>query len=126
MELLVIFIFIFTCYGISNTVIYSNGPFDVFLKWRGLTQRIHENLGDLFSCMMCFPVWVGLIISAINLFLLPSIPMTPMNMLPYLFGGLYAAEIPWLFNTLIILFDGAISSGTTWLIHNIEEYFEKN
>lgn len=111
-------VFIMICYGVSNMVVYSNGPFDIFVNFRALTNKIHEKLGELFSCMMCFPFWVGLSISAMDIFLLKSTVFTPLNMI------LMAEPISLVTILVILILDGAISSGTTWILHNIEEYFE--
>jgi len=111
--------FILVCYGISNMVIYSNGPFHIFSKWRELTVKIHPMVGELFSCMMCFPFWVGVLLSAIDLFLFGGC-LTPFNVLLFNIPTGIAKIIA------ILGLDGALSSGTTWFIHNIEEYFESN
>jgi len=126
MEMLIFLIFVFGCYGASNIVVYSNGPFDICLKWRELTDKIHPKFGELFSCMMCYPMWFGIFLSGINLFLFNNIELyfTPMN---YIFGDnifTYVGKDFWVISTVIMLIDGFVSSGTSWVIHNIEEYFE--
>lgn len=115
----ILFTFVFTCYGISNMVVFSKGPFGIFEKFRALTDKINSSLGELFSCMMCFPFWVGTVISSIDLFFVNSIAFTPYNVI-------MATAVPvnvWII-LFIIIMDGVISSGTTWVLHNIEEYFE--
>jgi hypothetical protein len=103
-------------------VIYSNGPGDIFVKWRNLTNKINEKLGELFSCMMCFPFWVGAILSAIDLFLFGGLVLTPYNVLILGVNGVNTVNV---FTSVFIIFmDGVLSSGTTWIVHNIEEYFE--
>lgn len=111
--------FILLCYGLSNMVVYSKGPFDIFEKWRNIVTSINENFGELFSCMMCFPFYAGVFVSLINTLLFKFVSFTPMN---YIFReqGLDIKSL-----LLIVIFDGIISSGTTWIIHNIEEFFEK-
>lgn len=117
----ILLVFIFACYGLSNMVVFSNGPFDMLKGWRNLTNKIHPKLGELFSCMMCFPTWVGMGLSAINLFFVTDIPFTPMNSL----CDSYIVDYNTLTFFVIILIDGAIASGSSWVIHNIEEYFER-
>lgn len=118
MYLFTLLIFILICYGLSNMIIYSKGPFSVFEKWRNITERINPSLGELFSCMMCLPFWVGLFISLIDMFILPGISITPLNIL--------IQVIPFNFFNIIIviILDGVISSASTWILHNIEEFFE--
>lgn len=120
MEFFILLVFILTCYGISNEVIYSDGPFNIFIKWRNFTNRINDNFGKLFSCMMCFPFWVGAIISAVDLFLFGGVVFTPYNII-------FQSQPNNIYKIIAVLFlDGSLSSGTTWIIHNIEEYFESN
>jgi hypothetical protein len=126
MGYITLFVFIFLCYGFSNIVVYSNGPFDICLNWRKLSEKIHPKFGELFSCMMCFPMWAGMLFSVINLFCFYKLNLyfTPMN---YIFGDNifnYTGSDFWLITAVVILLDGFVSSGTTWVIHNIEEYFE--
>jgi len=121
METLALFCFIFACYGFSNIVVYSS----IFAPIRAFAGKISLKLQELLSCMMCFPMWAGMILSASNLYLIRSFAFTPMNMLfgDNIFDYYGAAGI--ILPIAIILIDGFISSGTTWVIHNIEEYFEK-
>ena len=117
-ELFTLIVFILTCYGLSNMVIYSNGPGDMFVKWRSFTNRINTKFGELFSCMMCLPFWVGVLFSLIDLFVITGAVFTPYNILLY-------TQASGFFKTLLILsMDGFLSSGSTWIVHNIEEYFE--
>lgn len=113
-------IFVFLCYGLSNMVVHSNGPWYIFRKWREFTEKINENLGELFSCMMCFPFYAGMLISLLNVLLIDSVEITPMNLL---FSN---THIDFFTSVLVVVFDGFIGSGTTWILHNIEEYFEKD
>lgn len=118
MNLFLLLVFILSCYGLSNMVVFSNGPWHIFVKLRKLTDKINPKLGELFSCMMCFPFWVGFMLSFADLFLIKNASLTPFNIL--LQGD----------NAFIAIFtlfmDGAVSSGSTWILHNIEEYFETN
>lgn len=105
-------------YGFSNMIVYSNGPFHVFEKWRDFTNRLNENIGELFNCMMCFPMWVGFGLSAIDIFVLNNIYFTPMNMV------LNVTNVDTVTYVISIFLDGCFASGMTWLIHTIQEYFE--
>lgn len=112
-------IYILICYGASNMVVFSNGPLHIFDKLRTLTNKIHPMLGEIFSCMMCFPTWVGVILSSIDYFLLPNFVITPFNLLLTGITGFWGIAF-------LILMDGILASGTTWFIHNVEEWFESN
>lgn len=101
-------------YGISNIVVFGSGPFRIFEYIREIANNIDEHFGQLFSCMMCFPANLGILLSIINWFLIP-IAFTPFNII---FGG--TVGLWW----LAAIFDGAFTSGIVWLIHHVEEYFE--
>ena len=107
-------IYFLLAYGISNWFVFSMGPFHVFDKIRNYAAMIHPQFGELMNCMICFPSWVGIILSLLNYFLIP-VPFTPFNIL---FAG---ANVNWL---LIALFDSAITSGVVWLINTLQEALE--
>lgn len=111
---LIILCYCIVVYGISNIVVFGSGPFRIFEKIRYWSDYIDEHFGQLFSCMMCFPTNLGIVLSILNWFLI-SIPFTPFNIL---FSG-----VPTLW-WLAAIFDGAFTSGIVWLIHHIEEWFE--
>lgn len=110
---LIVFVFIILNYGMSNMIVFSNGPFHIFEKLRTCANNMSEQLGELFSCMICYPTWNGIILSVVSLVI--GVYFTPFTIL---FNGNYVI--------LTILFDGCFGSGSTWLIHNIEEYFERS
>lgn len=111
--------FILVCYGLSNMVIYSKGPFRMFELWRAFANKISPMFGELFSCMMCFPFWAGVLLSLIDIFILTGATITPY--------GLLMSELPMTIGNILMIcmFNGVLSSGTTWVIHNVEEFFEK-
>ena len=112
MEWLIVFVFILLNYGLSNMIVYAAGPFHIFEKFRNLMGRIHIQFAELFSCMICYPTWNAIMLSALALII--GIHFTPFTII---FGGSYPI--------LTVLLDGGFGSGTTWLIHNIEEWFER-
>lgn len=111
---LIIFIYCITVYGLSNMVVFGVGPFRIFERIRYFTESVSENFGDLFQCMMCLPANVGLVSSIIDWFFLKQIAITPFNIL------LAGTGLWW----LAILGDIAFASGATWIIHNVESFFE--
>lgn len=124
-DILVFLVFIFATYGLSNMVVYSNGPFGVFRKWREFSIKINEGFGELFSCMICFPTWAAAFLSSVNLYLTNWFSFTPMNKL---FEGSIYDLTPlmfWATTFVVIGLDALIGSGATWVIHNIEEWFEE-
>ena len=55
-----------SCWRLTSLVVYEDGPFHVFSKfreWIGLEEdgsHPDKFLPSLISCAMCFSVWVGL------------------------------------------------------------------
>jgi hypothetical protein len=116
MEWIVIFVFSIIAYAISNHFVYAHGPMHVYDHIRCLAEKIHPNLGELFSCMICFPTWVGFILSASNSLLLPTLKLTPMMILTF-------GYVPW---WIIMILDGFFASGIVWLIHTAQEALERS
>ena len=116
MEWVVIFIFSILAYSISNHFVYADGPMHLYDSISSLAAKIHPNLGELFGCMICFPTWVGFILSAANSWLLPTVALTPMMLVA---NGL----APW---WAIMIFDGFFASGISWLISTVQEALERS
>lgn len=105
MELL---IFILLSYGISNIVVHGS----IFNKWREFWKAINPSFfGTLFTCMICFPTWVGFLLSFVFQI------MGYINMSPTANVGIDNIY-------LSVFLDGCLASGVTWLIHVVEEYIE--
>lgn len=107
--------YIICCYGISNMIVYANGPFHIFEHWRNFAHSIHEQFGELFSCMLCISTWIGLALSSIDYWFLTSVAFTPFNII---LGGITPI---W----LIIILDMGFTSGCVWLLHQLEEMMER-
>lgn len=116
MDWVIIFVFSIVAYAISNHFVYAHGPMHIYDHIRCLAEKIHPNLGELFQCMICFPTWVGFILSAANSFLLPSLDLTPTMML-------MSGYAPW---WVIMIIDGFFASGIVWLIHTVQEALERS
>ena len=104
MELL---IFILLGYGITNILVFGS----IFESWRIFWDKNSPNFfGKLFSCPMCLSTWIGFVLSYLFLTLSVYTPMAS-----------YGLDIM----PLNIFLDGCLMSGGVWLIHTIQEYFEK-
>ena len=115
MNFLLVFCYIVFAYGIANMVCYAEGPWGIFEWWREVADNISEGFGKLFNCMMCFSTWVGLLASIGDL-LIPSAVFTPFNLI------LAGTGLWW----LIPILDAGLTSGAVWLLHNLEEAFERH
>jgi hypothetical protein len=111
---LIIFIYCIAVYGLSNMMVFSSGPFKIFEKIREWSSYISEHFSTLFNCMICLPANIGWIMSLIDWFLLPTIGITPFNIL------LYGTNLWW----VALICDCCFTSGIVWIIHNVESFFE--
>lgn len=115
MAFLKIFCYMFFAYGLSNMVVYARGPFGLFEEWRAFAHRISEGLGELFSCMICFPTWVGIAASVTDI-LFNGFAFTPFNVL---LGG----AAPW---WLVVILDACLTSGLVWVVDQFETACERH
>lgn len=103
-------IFILTCYGVSNIVVHGS----IFNGFREFWKELSPNFfGTLFSCMICFPTWVGFILSFVFQI------MGYDNLSPLASQG-----VDNMF--LSVFLDGCLASGSVFVLHIIEEWFEMN
>lgn len=110
-------VFTMIVYGLSNMVVYASGPFEIFSKLRDWSEeKLPSNLGEMFHCMICFPTWVGIGLSLLNIFVFNDYYFTPFNMVT-------SNTHYWYIN---IFMDGFAASGINWFVHTIQEYFENN
>lgn len=102
-------IYIITCYGLCNIVVYSH----IFKFWRNFWDKINPNgLGKLFHCMMCFGFWTGIFVSSL-LFINHLNDFSPF-------------QITYNYTFIInLLLNGCFTSGVIWLIHTIQETLER-
>lgn len=108
--------FILVCYGLSNAVVFTDGPFYIFEKFRELMKKMPSNLEHGVNCMICFPFQVGIILSLLNSLIYKDVIFTPSQMLAFTDD----------YFILGMLIDGSIASGTSWFLNVISEHYEKN
>lgn len=105
MELLLL---ILVSYGISNIIVYGT----IFEGLRETAEIYSPNFfGKLLGCMMCTPWWVGFFLS------LGAQISGLTQFSPFYHYGLSFAPAA-------IFLDACLISGTTWLIHTIQEKLE--
>lgn len=103
-----IVLFILLAYGITNIAVFGS----IFNDWRNFWyKKSPKILGKLFTCPMCLSFYVGGILSYIFQYYGLSTPFLEygINNLP-----------------LLLFFDACFTSGCIWIIHNIEEAFERS
>lgn len=99
--------FLLLSYGITNIAVFGT----IFNGWRQFWNKISPSFfGKLFGCPLCLSTWVGFILS----FVFASLGyQTPMSV--------YGIDnLP-----LMVFLDGCLVSGGVWLIHTIQEFFER-
>lgn len=111
---IMIFCYIIMVYGLTNLLVYGSGPFNIIHRFREFCEKIHYTLYDMLQCMMCTSTNVGLILSLVNLIIIPKTPFTPFNVL------LANPSLWW----LIIPLDAFFTSGCVWLLHTLQECLE--
>jgi len=108
---MIILTFTLICYGACNNLIYGS----VFEGWRKFLAKFGTggySIHKLFSCFMCLGTWIGFALSALMIKFGHG-DLTPM-------GSLGVTD-PY----LIIFLNGLIAAGGVWLIHTVQEAFER-
>lgn len=105
MELLLI---ILVGYSISNIIVFGS----IFEGLRETAEVYSPNFfGKLFNCMMCTPWWVGFFLSL-------GFHLSGLTQFsPFYHYGLHVPIVS-------VFLDACLISGTTWLIHTIQEKLE--
>lgn len=107
-------IYVLLAYGISNIMVFGS----IFQKFRdviGVNDDEPGFFGKLFGCMMCLPFWVGIFLS-----------LTIYSPTYFLYGDATMYITPdSIYRPFTVFLDGCLTSGAVWLIHTLQEYFEK-
>ena len=106
-------------YGFSVIVTQSIGPFNIFFRLRLWAEGIGDNFGYLFKCMLCFPTNLGIVLSLLDWFLLPSIGLTPFNII-------FSDYHEWYMCFPAALFDGCLTGGICRTLWNIDDFIDKS
>lgn len=107
--------YILFVYGMSVIVTQSIGPFNIFFRLRLWAKKVSDNLGLLFSCMLCFPTNAGIVLSLLNWFFIP-IKITPFNII------LNGTDLWW----LAAIMDAGLTGGVCLALWHIDDYIDKN
>ena len=100
-------VFIIIAYSVSNILVHGK----IFKGIRYYAEKWSPNfLGTLLSCMMCLSPWVGFGMSALFSWLGWFVPHMVLG------GG--GGWLP-------IFVDGMFVGGAVWLIHTVQEFFER-
>ena len=109
-------IFLLVAYGISNILVFGS----IFKSWRNFWSNVSPNFwGTLFSCMICFPTWVG--------FFGSGLIWSPTEHYEIITNGLNFFNLFTIPKGVISVFlDGCLTSGAVWFIHSIQEALERH
>lgn len=114
-DTMIIIMYLLMAYGLTNLIVFGKGPFDLLVIFRSIMGKISYTFEDMLSCMMCTSANVGWILSLLNILFLPSLRLTPFNIIIDNNNLWY----------LIIILDMALTSGVVWLIHTVQEMCER-
>lgn len=98
--------FILISYGASNNIVFGS----IFEGFRTFLSKFGTggySFYKLFTCMMCLSTWMGFAISTILILTGNLTPITTNNVF------------------LTIFLHGLLSTGGVWLLHTIQEAFER-
>jgi hypothetical protein len=98
-----LFLWAFIAYGMSTIIVFGS----IFENQRSWIKSKSKFFGDLISCMLCTPTWVGFFLSIIT-------------------GGLTNAYLETHFQIVTIFLDGMFTAGIVWAINSVVEFFEEN
>ena len=115
LDVLVIIMYFLCAYNTSFWLVYSEGPYGIFNKFRDFVERVSPQMRKALDCMNCTPTWVGLIASSLNFLLLPSLNLTPWSIV------LDGTDVRW----LAIPLDALLTSGVVYLINTFQEMMER-
>ena len=104
-------IFILTCYGATNNMIYGS-VFEGFRNFLAKFGTSGYSLHKLFTCFMCLGTWMGFVISAILAYF-GHLDITP--------WGSQGIESTY----LVIFLNGLLSGAGVWLTHTLQEALER-
>ena len=119
MKWFILICYILMTYGFSVIVTQSIGPFNIFFRLRLWAEGIGDNFGYLFKCMLCFPTNLGIVLSLLNWFLLPSLGLTP-------FTIIFSDYHEWYMCFPAALFDGCLTGGICRTLWNIDDFIDKS
>lgn len=106
-----IFFYIFMAYGLTNILVFGT----IFNRPRAWIIKKIPFLKGLLECMMCLSTWVGMLSS----FFFFS-PVMSLNIENQILNWHYEMFFPF-----AIFLDAMFTSGTVWIIHTIQETFER-
>ena len=115
LDVLVIILYFLCAYNASFWLVYSEGPYGIFNRFRDFVERVSPQMRKALDCMNCTPTWVGLIASSLNFLLLPSLNLTPWSIV------LDGTDVRW----LAIPLDALLTSGVVYLINTFQEMMER-
>lgn len=107
-----ILIFILICYGACNNMIYGS----IFEGWRNFLAKFGVggySLHKLFTCFMCLGTWMGFAVSLL------MCHFDYGNKTPV--GSMGISDI-----YLMTFLNGLLSAGGVWILHTIQEAFERH
>ena len=98
-------------YGVCNIIAYSK----IFNGIRGFIEKRSNSLYEFITCMMCLPFWVGITFNGV----VHHFEMQ--NNFMYIGANDNNIFVMIIYGIIV----GSLYSGTTWLIHTMQEKLER-
>ena len=126
----VLFSYILACFGISEAIVYFNGPFGIIERLRevispegktGIMKEVCQTLTEMTSCMLCFPTNLGFLMSIVSM--LMGTYFTPFTII--FSSAIGNITLPVFLGCCVpcIVLDGFFTGGCVYIIHNIIDAF---
>lgn len=107
---ILVFIYSIAVFGLTEMLVFFDGPFDLIAKFRDIATELSEKFGALFNCIFCTSTWIGIIFSIVDL-CVKDCQFTPFNLA-------LNNDSLWF---LIIPLDLMYACGIEYLLHSLRE-----
>lgn len=100
----------FAIFGLTEMLVFFDGPFDLIAMFRDAMSELSEKLGALFNCIFCTSTWIGIVFSIIDL-LVGGCTFTPFNLIIH-------NDSLWF---IIVPLDLMFACGSVYFLHSLRE-----
>ncbi len=106
----IIFTYAIAIFGLTEMLVFFDGPFDIIAMFRDAMTELSEKLGELFNCIFCTSTWIGIIFSIVDL-CVHKCEFTPFNLIIHNDNLWY----------IIVPLDMMFACGSVYFLHSLRE-----